>query len=51
MKKNKNNHGYNKKTYALIKQLALVKRDEPKKFTEIDQFYLEKLIGKEIDYE
>lgn len=43
-------HGLDKKTYALIKQLLALKNDHPKKFTEIDENYLQMLLQREIDY-
>jgi hypothetical protein len=46
----KNQHGLDKKTYALIKQLLVVKKETPKKFTNIDEKFLAKLLSREIDY-
>lgn len=45
-----NTHGLDKKTYALIKQLLLKRKDEPKKFTSVDEDYLQQLLKREIDY-
>lgn len=48
---NKETHGLDKKTYALIKQLLILKKDTPKKFSDIDEIYLQMLVNKEIDYD
>jgi hypothetical protein len=47
----KNTHGLDKKTYTLIKKLLVIKKETPKKFTNIDERFLNKLITREIDYE
>lgn len=47
---NTNMHGLDKRTYTLIKQLLLKRKDEPKKFTDIDEEYLQLLLKREIDY-
>ena len=47
---NVNMHGLDKKTYTLIKQLLLKRKDEPKKFTNVDEDYLQQLLKREIDY-
>jgi len=44
-----NTHGLDKRTYALIKQLLLVKKDHPKRFSEVDEGYLQALLTREIN--
>lgn len=43
-------HGLDRKTYALIKQLLQIKKMTPKKFSEVDETYLQMLLRREITY-
>lgn len=49
MASKKNLQGFDQRTYNLIKQLQIVKRDYPKRFTDIDEVFLQMLIKREID--
>ena len=50
MKNKSLKNNYNKNTYALIMQLAIIKKTKPKKQTDVDDIFLQKLLTKEIDY-
>lgn len=51
MAQKQNLHGLDTKTFNLIKQLLACRKDTPKKFTEIDEKYLQLLLNRDIDYE
>lgn len=43
-------NGYDANTFKLIRQLALVRREQPKRWSEVDQEFYDMLVNKEIDY-
>lgn len=45
----KSQYKYDKKTLALIKGLLVLKKNNPKNFTPIDEKYLTLLVNKKID--